>query len=475
MANTENKESGGLVSAAFPTADASDPDAPRGYFLSLGAGRHQTPLIAAAHRLGFPVVAVDRDLKAPGFAHATVQLQCSITRPRRILEMLNESTRPIPVAGVGCRSFGRAGMTAAILAHAHNTPGNELRVLRRFQNKRRLKAQLALAGVPVPPAFACGTLAERDALRACEETLLVRPASGHGKFGLRLLTNQADRNRFLQIHLRDTGKLLIEALTPGQEVTVLGIVQHGRYSPICLSDKHVSQRPPLFIELGHDFPARISAQERADIDAHMQSIVDTTGLRHGPIVAEFILRESATNSEEAKSGRREALLVECAPEIGGEYLADVLVPAMLGDDRAGADLDSGGGRAQDRGGLHHRLDYFEELVRLYTGGVFRTEDFAAAIAEPKHQVSIRFLPQQAGTLESIALPENLSRTPGFLFAHLLKTAGAQTSLEGGNPDRLAVFGLRGPWRPNAPASDQEPIRELANQIARQIQDRIEYQ
>ena len=451
----------------FSDSDAeNESDAARRYFLSLGAGTHQVPLIDAARRLGFPVVAVDRNLKAPGFDAAAIQLQCSTFRPRRILEMLGENMTPVPSAGVGCRSFGRAGMTAAILSHALGTPGNDLKVLRRFQNKRRLKALLAAHGVPMPVAYAFATLDERDALRKARGPLLVRPAIGHGKLGLRLLETEIDRKRFLQIHLRDNGRLLIEAIVPGQEVTVLGVVQDGRYAPVCLSDKIVSPAPPLFIELGHDFPASVSGTERARIDLIMQTIVTATGLRCGPIVAEFILSADApeTNREDAQATAprdRTPLLVECAPEIGGEYLADVLLPAAVG-------------RVPDENGANplHDLyhDYFEELVRLYTGGVFRTQKFFETLAHPTRQVVIRFVPQQAGVIQSLALPAALEGHHGFLFERLLKQPGQRTEISGGNLDRLAVFALSAEY-----STEREHIlKSEADDFVRAIQAQVIY-
>lgn len=446
------------------------PEAPRGYFLSLGAGQHQLPLISAARRLGFPVVAVDRNLKAPGFAEAAIQLQCSIVRPRRILQMLGENLAPIPIAGVGCRSFGRAGMTAAILAHANGTPGNPLRVLRRFQNKRRLKTMLAEHGVPIPPAFPFGTLAEREIFRKAPGTLLVRPASGHGKLGLRLLKDKSERSRFLQIHLRDTGRLLVEMLVAGQEVTVLGMVQGGRYAPIALSDKRVSQVPPLYVELGHDFPANLSAEERETIQQLMQTIVTATGLENGPIVAEFILQTHADAIAAGKQRKaREPLLVECAPEIGGEFLADILVPAMSQSAMTIGRFPTASAQP----------DYFEELVRLYTGGVFRADPFREIIENPAHQVLIRFVPQRDGVLKSIELPEDLERQPGFLFARLLKQPGQATALTGGNLDRLAVFALSTPWPTDASLDDrleqQQRFKQTAGQLVQAIQNTVTYE
>ncbi|MEQ9363227.1 MAG: hypothetical protein RIF32_03235, partial [Leptospirales bacterium] len=240
---------------------------------------------------------------------------------------------------------------------------------------------------------------------------------------------------------------------------------------------------------GHDFPARVSPAEREAIDRHMQIIVEATGLRDGPIVAEFILTqrkadgtESAVAAPPANPAGREALLVECAPEIGGEYLADVLVPAMLGETvlKTPGDafaIDSTAARHSDEKALEApgRTDYFEELVRLYTGGVFRTRDFQAAIGSPQRPISIRFVPQGDGEVRSIDLPDELKNQPGLLFARLLKQSGSKTSLSGGNADRLAVFAIQAPRADDQGAGRPEAqLRQIADRLVAAIQDQVQY-
>lgn len=439
-----------------------------GYFLSLGAGTHQVPLIAAARRLGFPVVAVDRDLQAPGFADAAIQVQCSVLRPGRIQEMLTEQPTPVTIAGVGCRSFGRAALSAALLAERFDTPGNAPRSLHAFANKRRLKARLADAdGVQVPRSFAFGTLAEREELRAADRPLLVRPARGHGKLGLRRLMSDSDRNRFLQIHLRDPGELLIEELIPSaREITVLGIVQNGRYHTLLLSDKRTSPEPPLYIELGHDFPAGLGDDDREAIDTTMQQIVSTTGLANGPMVAEFLLPGS--NQATAARQARGPLLVECAPEIGGEFLADCMLPAARGA------LVPQTRQQQTDPARPGALNYFEELVRLYTGGKFRTDEFQAALDRPRFAVSLRFVPQSRDAeLAGIALPTELEAHPDLLFARVLKQPGDTVRITGGNPDRLAVFALARPINTD-PMADSAALQAEANHLTQHCLEHIHY-
>ena len=418
----------------------AETDAAGPYFLSLGAGPHQVPLIAAARRLGFPVIAVDRNLRAPGFEDAAVRLQCSTNRPRRIAEMLGQYNHALPLAGIGCRSFGPAGVAAGILAQKFGLPGNPPRSLRRFRNKRRLKALLAAHGVPVPHSYGFGSLAAREELRRAQPPLLLRPAGGHGKLGLRLLESEADIQRFLQIHLRDNEQILLEEMIHGgNEVTVLGMVENGCYTSLCFTDKLTSPAPPLFIELGHHFPARISETERQRMDTILQTIVDATGLVSGAFVAEFLLRGETP-------GDRAALLVECAPEIGGEYLADVLLPAAIPT----------------------APPYFDELVRLYTGDNFKTRLYAETLASPTRSVSIRFVAQGEGTLAELELPETITAHADVLFAKLLKEPGQQVTKTGGNPDRLAVLAVHGPIERDA------ELQALADDFAAQIARTAKY-
>ncbi|MCB1320665.1 MAG: hypothetical protein KDK34_10455, partial [Leptospiraceae bacterium] len=161
------------------------------YFLSLGAGQHQLSLIQAARDLGLRVIAVDRNLGAPGFRYADLQLQCSILRPRRIIRMLGENMTDGRIVGVGCRSFGRANVAAALVARHFRTPGPTLAHLKHFRDKRANKLLLQKAGVSMPRIFTWDSNAGRLALSRARPPLIVRPAVGHGKVGLQLL-NKAE-------------------------------------------------------------------------------------------------------------------------------------------------------------------------------------------------------------------------------------------------------------------------------------------
>lgn len=352
------------------------------------------------------VIAVDRNMRSPGFELADIQVQCSILRPRRIVRTLQENVLRGMIAGVGCRSFGKANVSAAVLTRELGLPGVDLESALRFNNKRAMKQLLSRSGVTVPRVYAFGTDADRRRLASAPLPLIVRPVRGHAKRGITILREETDVQRFLWAHPTDDHLTLVEEFIEGQEVTVLGLVTHGKFASVLITDKIVSKEPPLFAELKHRYPSQWAAGFEEKIHEAMQVIVETTGISAGPIVAEFLL-----------AGRKKTpYLVEVSPDPGGEYLADHLFPIVTG------------------------RDFFEEMVRnssLFLRD-YETDEITSNGAP--HAV-IRFIPQRDGKLRELRLPQELFVHPGFLFANILRYPGEVTSTAAGNSDRLAVFGL----------------------------------
>ena len=377
------------------------------YFLSLGAGENQIPLIQAATRAGLKVIAVDRNRQAPGFSLSTIQIHCSVHRPARILRILKENLDWNRIRGVSCRSYGLASQSASVLAEVLSLPGHPFESVRLFRNKRKLKEMLFREGIPVPRIFSYRTDREKTILQKNKNPVLVRPSRGHAKQGIQVLSNPGEVREFLEAHPVDDGSFLIEPLlNEFQEITVLGVTREGEFIPVLVSEKHTGGPEAHFAEWMHVFPARIPGHTLEKIQELVQSISRIAGLGTGPLVAEFLVRPGVESSED------EIYLVEAAPEVGGEYLADIMVPTGLG------------------------MDYFEELTKLVQGKGGFQKNLA-----PRSAVVIRFLPGEAGTLREIRMPDNLRKDPDLLFIKELKKPGDIIQSGSGNSQRVAVFGL----------------------------------
>ncbi|MBI3396357.1 MAG: ATP-grasp domain-containing protein [Spirochaetia bacterium] len=400
------------------------------YYVSLGAGKNQLPLIQAARRLGLSIIAVDQNLKAPGFDLADIQLQCSLLRPRRILQSLQENVMRGMIAGVGCRSFGRANVSAALVSQELGLPGLDPYRALAFRNKRKLKEFFARNTVNVPKSYAYGNESERRRLASAPLPLIARPSAGHAKQGITMLRTQDDTTHFLTRNPSDNGRWLIEEVIEGDEITVLGLVSRGTYRTIIVTDKITSKEPPLFAEVMHRFPSSAAAGLEPRIQEVMQTIVDAAAITGGPIVAEFIVS--------GKGIRKNLSLVEASPDAGGEYIADELVSAALG------------------------TSFFEDMVRLSS---LYLQEYAAPepVKTPEIKaVIIRFILQKEGRLKTVKFPDALFKHPGHLFSHQLRFPGDVTSVNTGNTDRVAVFALSGA------AGDVHALESDANALASEM-------
>ena len=387
-----------------------------GYFLSLGAGHNQVNLIRAANRLGYKVIAVDRNLRAPGFEEANLHMYCSVLRPKKILRNLeNHLHINGELIGVGCRSFGRANYSAALIAKHLALPGLDPKKLNVFQDKRKLKKLMLKLGIPTAHSY---VLSKKESETKPSLTrwqnylpLVARPTVGHGKQGVQLLDRVEDLRRFVN-EQKSQGfaeNFLLDKYIEGREVNVMGFVNHGRFQLVCITDKHVANYSSQFIELSHHYPTELKPELLEKLCDHIQRICDAASIENSPFVAEFLLCEF--------DEQMPVCMIECSPEIGGEYLADWLIPAAM------------------------NRDYFKDLIRIYTGEKVKFEE---GYSEAAAQVSIRFIAQSDGRLKRLEFPPNLVKREDFLFAYYLKKAGDRTSLKRGNLDRLAVFGLRTP-------------------------------
>jgi len=201
----------------------------------------------------------------------------------------------------------------------------------------------------------------------------------------------------------DDGSWLVEEyLDRGIEITVLGATHNGIYRNLFVTSKTISNEAPMFAEIMHRYPASIPQETYLEIQRIMQTIVDCAGLGTSPMVSEFLFRQN------------KLYLIEAAPEIGGEFLADHAFLASTG------------------------INYFDWLIRLLT------EVSMPQVPTPERSAIVRFILPRAGIFLGLQFPAWLRELPGFLFERQLVVSGRATSLESGNLERLAAFGLTGP-------------------------------
>lgn len=347
------------------------------------------PLLLAARSLGLGVAAADIDEAAPGFEVADRSFTCSILHRRGLIQCITEDDElRHRLRGIGCRSFGKAVEIAASVARFLSLPANSHASLRFFRNKARYKRCLQAWQIPVPADI-------RQPAR-----YIVRPASGHAKEGLQIVTEPppedlkkgtSQQHRFVEPYIE------------GRECILLGLVMQGTFYPVLLSDRF---RNADFSDRMHVFPSSLPGKMRYEMVEHCRRIVRRSGLQNGPFLAEFIVYEDVP------------YLIECAPEVGGEFLADDMIPAVTG------------------------LPYFELLVHIYNGT--DTERIRRLLIqhlekERTQAMVIGFLSPVSTQEGPLLFPPGLYRHPGFYSARPLPVVPGRRP----NARRPGVMALTG--------------------------------
>ncbi|HBS04485.1 MAG TPA: hypothetical protein DEA96_05945 [Leptospiraceae bacterium] len=395
------------------------------YFLSLGAGHHQVPLIEAAIRKGLSVIAVDKNPLAPGFEKADLQLHASILKPFWIYRAIEEHFPRGQIRAAGCRSYGPAVLSAAYLARRFGVPGSSPHSLIRFQDKNRLKTYLASHGIVVPERIAWKPGKDPSDVLRKRGVWIARSGKGSAKQGIEVLSSHEEKRLYLEKHAKKTPanrSLFIEKYYQGTEFIAYGFVLNGRFHPLTLTEKVISDCEPMFADRRHLFPARTSEENARSMVQTCQKIVDLCKYDNGPFFAEFLIPKRGKNPR--------PLLIECQPEVGGEFLADRLVPEILD------------------------LNYFDMMIDLLTdgpgqaaqhlleAGISLNPEDLSHILEPQKSAVISYILPTRASIEDLRMPVSMKDDPSFVFLEPLKPRGYQMDPANGNADRPAVFFLK---------------------------------
>ena len=217
-------------------------------------------------------------------------------------------------------------------------------VARRCRNKHQTRRALAAAGLPTPVSHAVSSFAEALAVsRQMTYPCIVKPPEESSSAGVRQVGDAAALlAHFEVLHgwrenargQRMDGVVLVESLLDGPEVSVETVtLAAGETRIVGITQKHLSP-PPLFVELGHDFPAELAPRQTAEIERATRAALDAVGYDFGPAHTELRLTH------------RGPVVVEINPRLAGGMIPELVLHAT-GIDLLEALLDQLAGKAID--------------------------------------------------------------------------------------------------------------------------------
>ncbi|MFN3604767.1 MAG: hypothetical protein ACK4UJ_08665 [Leptonema sp. (in: bacteria)] len=372
-------------------------------FVSFGTGFHQLPLLNALKNLGIPIIGIDQNPESVGKNLCDVFFSCSLLDTTRIIEFLKPYKKELK--GIYSRSYGKVLEVANEVANYFDLPANPKESFERFRSKKEI-LEIALSHSFLK--------SQKEWIQNLDkaEKWVVKPISSFGKRDIQLITNKE--------YLKTQTSNLIEPYYKGKEYIFFGLIIHKQLYPLIITQKeiidletitnHKELAELLFCDKKHFFPSDLTEIQKYKIFQISNFIVKKTNLIIGPFLAEFIV------------DGENVFFLEAVPEVGGEFIADYLIPEIL------------------------QLPYFELLVQIYRNqNLKEIKELLNFKLEQKKEKSflINYILQKNGVFINLEFPESLWKSKYYYFHHLLKEKGSYTDYKRKNLDRLSVFGLAG--------------------------------
>ena len=299
---------------------------------------------------------------------------------------------------------------------------------RTCRNKFETRKALRAAGLAVPEFRLVAS--EEEARRAAREVVypcVVKPPADSSSKGVRLVRDGAELlDHFRRLHawrINDRGQplggeVLIESLLQGPEVSVETVtLSPGDVRVIGITAKHLSP-PPLFVEVGHDFPAAVGEEDATAIRGMVLAALAAVGFDFGPAHTEIRLTAAGP------------VVVEINPRLAGGMIPE-LVRHALGID-------------------------------LLTEGLNQLDGQPVGLAPLRAEwASIRFLTAgRSGRLAGVSGVDEARRVPGVREVSIGKRLGAAVRQAEEAADRIGFVIASGPSRAQVLLDVEEAARRV---------------
>jgi len=212
------------------------------------------------------------------------------------------------------------------------------------RNKPETRRVLRDVGLPTPGFWLAASVDEAVRVAGLVPyPAVVKPPADSSSKGVRLVRDAGellahfDRLHAWRANDRGqalTGEVLIETFLSGPELSVETLtLAPGRTHVVGVTAKHLSP-PPLFVEVGHDFPAALPAALRERLAGAAVAALDAVGFDFGPAHTEIRLTEAGP------------VVVEINPRLAGGMIPE-LIRHATGVDLLAAFLDQLLGRSPE--------------------------------------------------------------------------------------------------------------------------------
>lgn len=295
----------------------------------LAAGLLQIDVIEKAKSMGYYVLAVDGNPKAPGFNVADKAICADIVNEETMLKIARDEH----VDGV---IHPCSEVSMAVMGRINDELG--LSGISREQaicatNKHLMRKAFEKGNAPSPKSILAQDA--EDAWRRLQNEFdtdaILKPSRNSGSRGIAKVSRNMDKGDFIRAYdealseSRDHS-VLIEQFIEGPEFSIEMIVWQGDIHVLTVTDKKTTGAPH-FVELGHNQPSCFS-----DTDVETLKAAAVAGVRALGV-------NNCACHAEAKLMNGKAYLMEVGARLGGDFISTELTHLSTGIDMVAAAID----------------------------------------------------------------------------------------------------------------------------------------
>jgi hypothetical protein len=286
--------------------------------ICLAAGVSQLPLIKAAKKAGYLVIAIDRNPEAPGFSLADKRIIESTYDTERVLNALHSLAKHHHFCGLVARTSGPALNTAAAIADEFHLHGLSREIVPLATEKSKLRKFCESHGILMPKGQKIPQLKDLDPDFLMP--LIVKPDLPLiGKKDVRVVWKSSDLESAVQAAIRSSGNGFaeVEEYIDGTDVGCLFHANKGRGTVKAFWDELVGVRySGEILGIGVSVPSVIAGSA---VETKIISLVKSFASFFTNINALLIL---ALRIDLAGN----IYIIELHADLGGDLIAEELLP-----------------------------------------------------------------------------------------------------------------------------------------------------
>lgn len=279
--------------------------------LLLGASYYQIPAIIAAHKLGYQVIALDKNPQAVANEFADEALNVDIIDIPNVIEIAKEKQ----IQGVFTMQSDIAVPTVGAVNDQLGLSGISYETACICSDKVKTRKTLQEVGVLQPKFKVVSNVDEAgDAALSLGFPCIVKSPDSSGSRGVTKVKSADEvESAFIEAKLHSRlNNILVEEFIEGIELGAQTFSVDGQCVLVLLHNDTVSS-PPYMIPIGHSFPIELDKELKIEAEKTISAAVIALGIHNGPSNVDLIL---------GKDGK--ARIIEIGARIGATCLPELV-------------------------------------------------------------------------------------------------------------------------------------------------------